>query len=64
VKSSNLANVTSMKYDRLCGPVARVLGNSSQGPGFDSRRYQMLRVIVGLERGPFSLMRINEEPLE
>jgi hypothetical protein len=31
---------------------------------FDSRRYQMFRVAVGLERGPFSLVRINEELLE
>jgi hypothetical protein len=33
-------------------------------PGFDSRCYQILCIAVGLERGPFSLMRINEELLE
>jgi hypothetical protein len=25
-----------------------------RGPGFDSRRYQIFRVAVGLERGPLS----------
>jgi hypothetical protein len=29
-----------------------------------SRRYQIFRVAVGLERGPLSLVRINEELLE
>jgi hypothetical protein len=33
-----------------------------RGPAFDSRRYQIFCVAVGLERGP--LMRINEELLE
>jgi hypothetical protein len=39
-------------------------GYKSRGPGFDSRRYQILCVAVGLERGPLSLVRINEELLE
>jgi hypothetical protein len=43
--------------DRLCGLVIR-------GPGFDSRRYQIFWEIVGLERGPLSLVRITEELLE
>jgi hypothetical protein len=30
---------------------------------FDSRRYQIFREIVGLERGPFSLMSTIEELL-
>jgi hypothetical protein len=34
------------------------------GPGFDSRRYQILCVAVGLERGPLSFVSINEELLE
>jgi hypothetical protein len=28
--------------------------------GFDSRRYQIFREVVGLERGPLSLVRIIE----
>jgi hypothetical protein len=36
----------------------------SRGPGFDSRRYQIFWEVVGLERGPLSLVRIIEELLE
>jgi hypothetical protein len=36
----------------------------SRGPGFDSKRYQIFREVVGLERGPLSLVRITEELLE
>jgi hypothetical protein len=50
--------------DRLCGPVIRVPGYRSRGEGFDSRRYQIFWEIVGLERGPLSLVRIIEELLE
>jgi hypothetical protein len=32
--------------------------------GFDSRRWEIFCVAVGLERGTLSLMRINEEVLE
>jgi hypothetical protein len=34
------------------------------GPGFDSRRYQIFCIALGLERGPLSFVRINEELLE
>jgi hypothetical protein len=34
------------------------------GTGFDSRRYQMFCIAVGLERGPLSLVRINEKLFE
>jgi hypothetical protein len=34
-----------------------------QRPGFDSRRYQILREVVGLERGPLSLGATIEELL-
>jgi hypothetical protein len=45
--------------------VFRVLGYRSRGPGFDCRRYQIFWEVVGLERGPFSLVRrIIEEVLE
>jgi hypothetical protein len=42
----------------------RVPGYRSRGPGFDSRRYQIFREVVGLERGPFSLVSTIEELLE
>jgi hypothetical protein len=34
-----------------------------QRPGFDSRRYQIFREVVGLERGPLSLVSTIEELL-
>jgi hypothetical protein len=51
-------------YDRLCGLVVRVPGYRSRDPWFDSRRYQIFWEIVGLERGPLSLVRIIEKLLE
>ena len=53
--------------DRLCGLVVRVSGYRYRGPGFDPRHYQIFWVVVGLERGPFSLVslvRSTEELLE
>jgi hypothetical protein len=47
--------------DRLCGPVVRVPGYRS---GFDCRHYQIFREVVGMERGPLSLVSKNEELLE
>jgi hypothetical protein len=47
--------VMQKKVDRLCGLVVRV--------ATDSRRYLIFRV-VGLERGPLSLVSITEELLE
>jgi hypothetical protein len=49
--------------DRFCGLVIRVSDYRSRGPGFDSRRYQIFREVVGLERGPLSLVSITEELL-
>jgi hypothetical protein len=49
--------------NRLCGLVVRVPGYRSRGPGIDSRRYQIFWEVVGLERGPFSLVSINDELL-
>jgi hypothetical protein len=48
----------------LCGLVVTVLGYRSRGPGFDSWRYQIFWEIVGLERGPLSLVRVIEELFE
>jgi hypothetical protein len=48
-------------FDRLCGLVVSVPCYRYRGPGFDSRRYQILWEVVGLERGPLSLVRIIEE---
>jgi hypothetical protein len=51
-------------FYRLCGLVVRVAGCRPRGPGFDFQLYQILWVAVGLERGPLSLVSINEELLE
>jgi hypothetical protein len=52
----------------LTQPPHRSSGQSSllqiQRPGFDSRRYQIFWEVVGLERGPHSLVSTTEELLE
>jgi hypothetical protein len=50
--------------DRLCGLVVRVPGCRSRGPEYDSRHYQIFWEVVGLERGPLSLVSTIEELLE
>jgi hypothetical protein len=50
--------------DRLCGLVVRVSGYSCRGPRFDSRRFQIFCVAVGLYGGPLSLVSINDDLLE
>jgi hypothetical protein len=47
----------TLTFDRLCGLVVTVSGYRYRGPGFDYRRYQIFWVVVGLERGPLSLVR-------
>jgi hypothetical protein len=47
----------------LCGLVVRVPGYRSGGPGFDSRALQGGKKVVGLERGPLSLVSTTEELL-
>jgi hypothetical protein len=43
----------------LCGLVARVPGCRSKGPGLDSQHYQIFREVVGLGRGPLSLVSVQ-----
>jgi hypothetical protein len=50
-----------VKSDRLYDLVVRVPGSRHRGPGFDSRRYRILRVAVGLEEIPLNLVKISEE---
>jgi hypothetical protein len=49
------------RIGRLYGLVVRVPAYRARGPCFDSRRYQISWEVMGLERGPLSLMRIIEE---
>jgi hypothetical protein len=42
----------------------RAVSFRPRGLGFDSRRYQIFCLAVGLERGVFNLVRINEKLLE
>jgi hypothetical protein len=41
-----------------CNLVVRDPGYTSRGPEFDSRHYQISWEVVGLERGPLSLIRV------
>jgi hypothetical protein len=47
---------------RLCCLVVRVLDYRSRGPGFDSQALQ--KKVMGLERGPLSLVSTTEELLD
>jgi hypothetical protein len=44
--------------------VVRVPGYRSRGLGYDSRHYQIFLEVVGLERGPLSVVSITDELLE
>jgi hypothetical protein len=50
------------KPDRLCGLVVTVLGYRSGGPG--SIPGTIKKKVVGLERGPLSLVSTSEELLD
>jgi hypothetical protein len=56
-------SISNIIADRLCGLVVRVLDYRCRGPGFDSRALPEKKV-VGLERGPLSLMSTTEELLD
>jgi hypothetical protein len=53
-----------LRGDRLCGLMVTVPDYRTRYHGFDSRRYQMFWEVVGLERGPLSLVSITEELIE
>jgi hypothetical protein len=53
--------IADIYVDRLCGLVGRVSGYRSRGPGFDFQCYQIFWEVLGLERGPLSLVRKTEE---
>jgi hypothetical protein len=48
----------------FCGLVVRVPGFRSRDSGFDSQRYHIFWEVMGLERGPLSLVSTIEELLE
>jgi hypothetical protein len=50
-------------FDRLCGLVVRVIGYKSGGPGSIPGTTRK-RKVVGLERGPLSLVSTTEELLD
>jgi hypothetical protein len=60
------------KCDRLCGLVVRVLGYRSGGPGSipgttrfsEKKKKKEKQIVVGLERGPLSLVNATEELLD
>jgi hypothetical protein len=50
--------------DRLCGLVVRVLGYRSGDPGSFPGTTKIEKKVVGLERGPLSLVSTTEELLD
>jgi hypothetical protein len=61
-QSSNILMNYSQATDRLCGLVVRVLGYRSGGPV--SILGTTRKKVVGLERGPLSLVSTTEELLD
>jgi hypothetical protein len=60
-----LSFITCRRLRRnLCLIVVKVPGYRPRGPGFDSRLYKILCVVVGLEQDPLRLVRINEGYLQ
>jgi hypothetical protein len=49
--------------DRLCGQVVRIPGHRSRGSGFDSQHCLIFWEVMGLERGPLSLVSKADELL-
>jgi hypothetical protein len=68
-KQTHISSLDSLLFclplgAKLCGLVLRASGYISRGPEFDSRRYQIFWEVVGLERGPLSLVSITVELLQ
>ena len=61
-KGANLFNFVYIVTNS--GLVVIVSGYRDRVLGFDSRRYQIFCVVVGLVRGPLSIVRSIEELLE
>jgi hypothetical protein len=55
-------NIVTFPFDRLCGLVVRVFGYRSGDPG--SIPGTTRKKVVGLERGPLSLLSTTEELLD
>jgi hypothetical protein len=53
-----------LEGDRLCGLVVRVLGHRSGCPGSIPGTTRKEKKVVGLERGPLSLVSTTEELLD
>jgi hypothetical protein len=56
--------MNAAQYSVSYSIVVRVPDYSFIGPGFDFRRYHIFFIVVGLERGPLGLVRINDELLD
>jgi hypothetical protein len=64
LRFDSFGSIILSPYHRLCSLVVKVPSYRSWGPGFDCRRYHIFWEVVGLERGPLSLVRVTEELLE
>jgi hypothetical protein len=63
MQNKTLYHISHACHEPLCDLVVRVPGYRSRDPGFDSRRYQIFWEVLGLERGPLSLVSTIEELL-
>jgi hypothetical protein len=63
IKYPNKLTKIICQEDRLCGLVVRGLGYRSGGPGSISGTTRK-KIVVGLERGPLSLVSTTEELLD
>jgi hypothetical protein len=57
-------DIVTQSSDSLYALVLRFRDYRSRGSGSDFRRYRFFFEVVDQERGPLSLVRINEELLE